>query len=127
MGDEQDALALPGKAPHHFHQLVDFLRGQYRRRLIKDQYLVIPVQHLEDLHTLLHAHRNILDLRVRIHFQAIALAELHHPFAGFILLQHAPARLLSPQNDIIQHRKNLHQLEMLMDHADAQGIGIIGA
>ena len=94
VGDEQDALAFPGKAAHHFHQLVDLLRGQYRRRLIKDQYLIIPVQHLEDLHTLLHAHRDILDLRVRVNFQAIALAELHHPFAGFILLQHAPAGLL---------------------------------
>jgi hypothetical protein len=36
-----------------------------------------------------------------------------------------PARLHA-HNDVVQHREALHQLEVLVDHADPQRVGIVG-
>ena len=33
---------------------------------------------------------------------------------------------LYAQNNVVQHGKTLHQLEVLMDHADAQRVGVVG-
>ena len=67
VGNEEDALPLGGEILHDLHQLVDLLRGQHRSGLVKDQDLVVPVEHLEDLGALLHADGDILHLRVQIH------------------------------------------------------------
>ncbi|MPN51681.1 hypothetical protein SDC9_199330 [bioreactor metagenome] len=71
--DKENALSLPGKAAHDLHQLVDFLRREHGGGLVEDKDLIVPVKHFQDFHPLLHAHRNILDERVRVHPQAILL------------------------------------------------------
>ena len=80
VGDEQNALALLGQPPHDLHQLFDFLRGEHGGGLVKDEHLVIAVEHLENLHALLHAHGDVLDFGVQIHLEAIALAQGKHLF-----------------------------------------------
>ena len=126
VGDEEDALPLSGEAPHDLHQLVDLLGGKYGGGLIEDEDLVVPVEHLQDLHTLLHTHGDILHQGVRIHLQPVALRQLHHLFPGLFLLQEAHLVRFHTQNDIIQHGKYLHQLEVLVDHADMQSVGVVG-
>ena len=58
--------------------------------------------------------------------QPVLLAEGLHLFPGLLLLQQAVLRRLHAHDDIIQHRKALHQLEVLVHHADAEGVGVIG-
>ena len=73
MRNQNHALALAGKVAHDFHQLQNFLRGEGAGRLVENQNVRAAVEHLQDLHALLHADGNILDLRVRIDVQAVAL------------------------------------------------------
>ena len=116
VGDEQDALALGGQILHDLHQLVDLLGRQNGGGLVEDEDLVVAVEHLQD----------VLDQRVRIHLQAVFLAEGQHPLAGLLLLEEAVLRGLHAQDDVVQHGEALHQLEVLVDHADAQCIGVVG-
>ena len=57
--------------------------------------------------------------------QAILLRELHDLFPGLILLQEARLVRLHAEDDVFKHREALHELEVLMHHANAQCIGIV--
>ena len=124
--DEQNALAFPGQPPHDLHQLFDFLWSEHGGGLVKDKHLIIAVEHFENLHTLLHAHGDILDFGVQVHFQAVALAQGKHLFPRRLAAQEAQAGVLRSQDDVIQHGKDVDQLKMLMDHTDMQGGGVVG-
>ena len=124
--DKQNRLAVGGKALHDLHQLVDLLRGEYRRRLVKDQDLVVAVEHLEDLHALLHADRDVLDLRVEIDMQPVFLGQRSHGAACLFLLQEAELRGLGAENDVVEDGEHVDQLEVLMHHADAERGGVVG-
>ena len=126
MGDEEDGFALLLEPTHDLHQLVDLLRGQNSGGLIKDQDLVVAVEHLQDLNTLLHTNRDITDECIGVHTQAVLLAQGHDLLAGLSLLQKAQLIGLHAQNDVIQHAEAFHQFEVLMHHADAQRICIVG-
>ena len=126
MGNKEDGLALLLEPAHDLHQLVDLLRGQHSGGLVEDQDLVVAVQHLQDLYALLHTHRDIADQGVRVHPQAVLFAQRHHLFACLGLLQKAHLVGLNAQNDVVQHAEAFHQLEMLVHHADAQCVGIVG-
>ena len=70
-------MVLPSlaKLPHDLHQLVDLLRGQHGGGLVKDQNLIVPVEHLQDLHSLLHTHGDILHLGVQIHRESLYFSD----------------------------------------------------
>jgi len=126
VGNEQDGLAFLLESAHDLHQLVDLLRGQHSGGLIEDQDLVVAVQHLQDLHALLHAHRDIADKGIRVHAQAVLFAQGHDLLAGLGFLQKAHFIGLHAQNDVVQNAEAFHQLEVLVHHADAQCICIVG-
>ena len=125
VGNEQDGLAFLLEPAHDLHQFVDLLRGQHCGRLVKDQDLVVAVQHLQDLNALLHTNRDIADQCIRVHAQAVLFAQGHHLFACLGLLQKAHLVGFHPQNDVVQHAEAFHQLEVLVHHADAQCVCII--
>ena len=126
VGDEEDGLALLLEPAHDLHQLVDLLRGQHSGRLVEDQDLVVAVQHLQDLNALLHTNRDIADQCIRVHAQAVLFAQGHYLFACLSLLQKAHPVGFHAQNDVVQHAEAFYQLEVLVHHADAQCICIIG-
>ena len=126
VGDKQDGLAFFLEAAHDVHQLVDLLGGQHGGRFVEDQDFVVPVEHFQDFHTLLHPYGNILDPGVGVHLQAVFFGQLHHPLPGGLPVHHAAVHGLGTENDIVQHGEAFHQLEVLMDHADVQGRGVIG-
>ena len=126
MGDEEDTLALGGEALHDAHELLDLLGGEDGSGLIEDENLVVPVEHFEDLRALLHPHGDVLDEGVRVHLQSVALGERQDLLPGLLLLQEAHLVGLHAQDDVVQHREALHQLEVLVDHADSQVVGIVG-
>ena len=126
VGDEEDGLALGGQTLHDLHQLVDLLGREHGGGLVEDEDLVVPVEHFEDLRALLHTHGDILHQRVRVHQQPVLLREGHHLFSGLLLLQEAQLVGLHAQDDVVQHGKALHQLEVLVDHADVERVGVVG-
>ena len=127
VGDEENGLALFGKLPHGRHQLFDLLGGQDSGGFVENQNLVVPVEHLEDLHPLLHADGDVLHLGIQIHLHPVTFGEVLHLFPGGLSLQKAQLCGLRAQNDIVQHSEYIDQLEMLMDHPDPQRRRIIGA
>ena len=127
MGDEEDGLALGGQISHDLHQLVDLLRSQHGGGFIEDQHIIFPVEHLQDLGTLLHTHGDILYQCVGVNMQAVFLAQLQHLLPRLLLLQEAQlTHRLHAHDDIVQYGEAFHQLEVLVHHADAQVVGIVG-
>jgi hypothetical protein len=126
MGNKQDALALPGQAPHDLHQFFDLLRGQHGGRLVEDQHLIVAVEHLKNFYALLHSHGDVLDLGVQIHLQAVAFGQLLHLFAGRLFLQEAHFGVLRSEDDVVQYGEHVDQLEMLVHHADVQSGSVVG-
>ena len=125
VGDEKNALALGGEVAHDLHELVDLLRGEDGGRLVEDQDLVFAVEHLEDLGALLHTDGDVLNERVGVNVQAVLLAQGEDLFAGLGLLQKAALRGLHAHDDVVEHGEAFHQLEVLVDHADAERVGIV--
>ena len=126
MGDKQDGLTLLRKTPHGCHQLLDFLGSQHSGRLIKNQNLIVPIEHFQNVHTLLHAHGDILHLGIQVYLQPVALRQLLHLFPRLLLLQKAQLGILCAQNDIVQNSEHINQLKVLVDHTDIQSRCIIG-
>ena len=89
-------------------------------------HLDVYKRQLQDLGPLLHAHRDVLHQGVRVHLQPVFVGQGQHLFPGLRLLQEAVLARLHAHNDIVQHREALHQLEVLVDHADPQRIGVVG-
>ena len=124
--DEKDGFAFRSEILHDLHQLVDLLRRENCRRLVEDQDFIVAVEHFENFGSLLHADGNILDLRVRIDAQTVALRQGDDLLARLLLLQEARLVRLHAENDIVQHREALDQLEVLVNHADVEVVGVVG-
>ena len=126
VGDEENALALGGQILHDGHELLDFLRRQHGGGLVENQDFIVPVQHLEDFGPLLHTHGDILNDGVGVHGQAVLLRQGHNLFPGLGLLEETALGGLRAEDDVVQNAEAFHQLEVLVHHADAQGVGVVG-
>ena len=124
VGNEDDGVALFLQVDQLPEELHGLLGGEHGGGLVQDQDLGAPDQSLQYFHLLLHAHGDVHDLGVGVHFQiklfavflgeGDGLREIHEelPLPGF----HA-------QDHILRHRQAGHQHEVLMDHADPVGNG----
>ena len=126
VGDEQYAFALAGEAAHDLHELLYFLRGQHGGGLVENEYLVVAVEHFQNLDALLHADGDVLNPGVHVDVQAVFLRQGDDLFPGLLFPEEAELIRLHAQDDVVQNGKHLHQLEVLMHHADAQVSGVIG-
>ena len=121
------ALAQDGAAVGHGHDLVELVGDeQDALGLIENENLIVPVQHFQNLGALLHTHGDVLDQRVRVDLQAVFLAERDDLLPSLLLLQEAAFCGLHAHDDVVQHGEAFHQLEVLVHHADAQGVGVVG-
>ena len=125
MGDEENGLAFAGKLLHRGHQFLDLLRSQNCGRLVEDEDLIVAVEHLQNLNALLHANGDILDLGVKVDIQTVAFGDLLDLLARLFLLQKAALCRLRAEDDVVEHGENVHQLEVLVHHADAKGGGVV--
>ena len=115
VGDDDEGLTVRLHVPHDLEQLVRLLRRQDGGRLVQDQNIRAPEQYLDDLHSLLLGNGHIVDLLVGVDVKAVLIADLLDFLAGLGQVQLA----LKTQNDVLRGGEHIHQLEMLMDHADA--------
>ena len=124
VGDDDDRLAVRLHVADDRKQPLGLLRGQHRRRLVKDQNIRAAVQHLDDLQRLFLAHRHFIDLLVQIQRKLVLFAD----GAGLVvdLAQVEFLTLVHGQRNVLDGGEHIHQLEMLMDHADAQTQRITG-
>ena len=119
VGDQDHGDAAVAQRAQDVEQLVGFLRGQHRARLVEDQDAGAAIQHLHDLDALLLADRQVADQRIRVDAQTVFAAEpldlgARGPEA---LVEQRPE--LGAEHDVLQHREGVHQHEVLVHHADA--------
>ena len=107
-------------------ELVDLLRDQDGGRLVEDQDAGVAVEHLGDLDPLAGPDAEVLEERVGIQPQGVAVADLPDPPAGLRAVQPTAPRGLAAQDDVLQDREVVGQHEVLVDHADAGGDGVAG-
>ena len=123
VGDDDDRAALGLHLPQNVEELFGLLGGEHGGGLVQDQDLRAPVEHLQDLHRLLFGDAHLPDGLFRVDLQAVGLAQALHlgpqGLAGGHFAGHA-------QHDVLHGGEHLHQLEVLVDHADAQGPGVHG-
>ena len=118
MGDDDNGLAIVAHTAQHVEKLLGFLRGQHGGGLIQNQYIRAAIEHLDDFHGLLFGNRHFMDLLVGVDIKAIALADLADALGH--LADVIAILLIQPQHDVFRSGKHVHELKVLMNHADAQ-------
>jgi len=124
VGDDDQGLAVCLHIPHDIEEPVRLLGGQHGGGLIQDQDVCAPVEDLDDLHRLLLRHGHVVDLLVGINGKTIFLTDLQDFGGGGLQIQLALS--VQPQDDVFRCGEHVHQLEVLVDHADAAGKGVLG-
>ena len=76
----------------HAEQVARLLRGEDRGRLVEHEDPRVAVQRAQDLHALLHADADVLDARVGVDGQAVAVGQLAHARAGALDVEQQPRR-----------------------------------
>ena len=127
VGDQNDRLPLFSEPAKDAEQVVRLLGGERARGLVQDQDLGPPVEGLQDLHPLLQAHRQVAHAGIRRHLQGIVLRQPRQlpPRPARARGEQRPA--LGAQDHVLDHRKGVHQHEVLVDHADTGGDGVLAA
>ena len=126
--DDDGHLLFLHNAANDGKKLVRLLRGQHRRRLVKDQHVCAAMQGLQNLHALLKTHADFRHSVVGIDLQAVFLHQLLGDGNGlFEVIEELVPTGLVAQHDVLRHGKGGHQHKVLMHHADAAGNGAAGA
>ena len=126
MGDQDDRLSLVTEHTQDAKQMIGLTRRQHAGGLVQNQDIRAAEQRLQNFHPLLKPDRKRTDHGIRIDlkrvfaFQSLQLLPRPRQAAA-----QRPATLRA-QDDVLQHRKRIHQHEMLMHHADSRPNRIIG-
>ena len=116
--DDDDRLARVAHVAQYGKELVRLLRGQDGGRLVKNEYVRAAVEHLDYLNGLLLGDGHVVYLLVRVNVKAVFLADVAHALSyGFHI---EPAWLLEAENNVLRRGQDIDELEMLVDHADAE-------
>lgn len=75
VADEDHGVPLAGQHVHHVKKSVHLVRRQHGGGLIQDQQLGVPVQSLQNLQTLLLAHRQLLHPHPGVDLHVVAFSK----------------------------------------------------
>ena len=123
MRDDDNSLSVGLHVAQDGKELVCLLGGQNGGRLIQNQNVCAPVEDLDDFYSLLLGDGHVVNLLCGVNVKAIFFADGPHLFVGGLDIQ--LAALVEPQNNIFRGGKHVHQLIVLVDHANAVVIGIL--
>src|SRR5690606_1452987 len=112
---------------HDTEQLVHFLRGQDRCRLVQNQDVDVAHKGFQDLDPLLLADGEVLDARVRVNAQAVAVRHFPDRLPRPAEIQEAVADGFLPGDQVFRDGEAVHKHEVLVDHADAECHGVARA
>ena len=76
MGNQDNCFPLIPKPPNNLQKEADFLRCEYRGRLIKNQDFRLTIKHFQNLYTLLHGNAHIFNDILGIDFQSVSFGKL---------------------------------------------------
>ena len=120
MRDEDHGHTFPREVSQDLEELAGLLRRQDGRRLIENQYVRAAIESLQDLDPLLLADGDRLDARLRVDREVERSRELSHALArGAVVEQEPRLRRLGGEDDVLGHRHDRDQHEVLVHHADA--------
>ena len=122
MGNDDDGAAFVAHLAQYGEQALNFLWRQHRCGLVEHQRARPAIEHLENLHRLLFADGERIDLARGVDVQAKAVAQIRNFPVELFAVGIVPG---SPQDDVFLHGKHVHELEMLMNHTDAQRDGVV--
>ena len=124
MGDDDDGMALFLHPAQHGEELIDLLHSEHGGWLVQDDDLGPIIEHLDDLQGLLFRHGHVGHLFPGVDVKAKApgyLSDLLIPVPA----QQRPG-LFRPHPDVVRSGQYIHQLKVLVDHTDAQPLGVLG-
>ena len=124
MRDDDDGLAVRLHSSKHVEQARDFLRSEHRRGLVQNQNIRAAVEHFDDFDRLLFGYGHIVNSLLRLDMEAVLFGDFRHLLVD--LLQVVASLFLQAEHDVLRSRKQVHQLEMLMNHADFQRVRVLG-
>ena len=103
------------------------LRRQHRGRLVEDQHLRPAVERLEDLDALLLGDGDVLDPRVRVDGEPVALGQLSHAFPRLREVDQLGAvRRLRAEHDVLGDGHHRDEHEVLVHHPDPAADRVLG-
>ena len=122
MADINDADALGAEFVHDLEEAVDLARGKGGGGLVHHDDAGVLRERLSDLHDLLLRHGEIAAQGIGINFHANALEQLTSA-VGFFLVRNEtdPRRFLAEEN-IFARGQAGHEVELLVNNADAGGL-----
>ena len=112
------------EALDHPEELVDLAGREHRGGLVEDQDRRVPEQRLDQLDPLLLADRQVLHPGVGVDGHPEVGAEGRDALRAGVEVEQGTAAQLVAQHHVLGDRERLHQLEVLVDHADAVGDGV---
>ena len=124
VGDDDNGFPVGLHGPKDVEELVGLLGGEDGGGLVQNQDVGPPVEDLDDFHRLLLGNGHVVNLLAGVDVEAVSLADVPDPFPGGPDVQ--PARLLQAQDDVLRGGEHVHQLVVLVDHADAAREGVFG-
>ena len=125
--DQDRGDALLAEFDQEVEQRVAVLLRQRGGRFVEDQQLDLLGQRLGDLDQLLLADADIGDQRVGVFPEPDLAQQLAGAPPREVPVDHAEARLLVAEEDVLGDRQQRHQRQFLVDDDDADALGIVDA
>ena len=125
VGDQQhgDVTRLRHR-PQHPQHLVGLGRRQHRGRLVEDHEAAFQVELLEDLDLLLLARRQPRHRRIEVDVERHRGHERGQP-RPLLRPAHDDRHVVARHHEVLGHRHARYQREVLVDHADAERVGVV--
>ena len=123
MGDDDDGFAVRFHVAEHLEELVGLLRRQHRGGLVENQNVRTPVKGLDNLQRLLLRDSHVVDLAVGIDIKAVTIADFLDALGDRASVFRLG--LVHAQRHILGSGENVDQLEVLVDHANTQGVSVL--
>src|SRR5450759_299442 len=127
VGDVDDALPLVAQVADDPEELLDLRVGQGGRRLVHDQDGRVVAERLRDLDHLLLGDRQRANPLAWVEVQMEIVEELACLGIERTFVEEEPTARLAANEDVLGHREVVHEVQFLVDHADPQGLGGVGA
>ena len=105
----------------------DDLAGVDGEAQVVDAEHAAAVERLQDLHPLLQADGQRADDGVRVDIEPVFAFEALKLVPGFVQAAAQEVARLDAEHHVLEHREGVHQHEMLVDHPDTAGDGVLGA
>ena len=123
MGNDDNGVSLFLHAAQHAEELVDLLHRQHGSGLVQNDDLGTVVQNLDDLQGLLLRDGHVVDLLLGIDLKTEFLGHVLDLCVAVFLQEQTGFFLTHP--DVVGGGEYIHQLEVLVNHADSQPFGIL--